>query len=76
MTRITTVVAFALLLLFPSALVAQVAPGKSEIDGYDGLFRAAATGDVVGGAAGRYLLAGLSIQMMCLSASPVAAGDP
>lgn len=46
MTRITTVVAFALLLLFPSALVAQVAPGKSEIDGYDGLFRAAATGDV------------------------------
>jgi len=41
----TILIALALVLL-PAPLVAQVAPGASEIDGYDGLFRAAATGDV------------------------------
>jgi len=44
--RMIALAVLILMLLVPGPLVAQVAPGQAEITGYDGLFRAAATGDV------------------------------
>jgi len=44
--KIRRTVLLALLFLTPTSLAAQVAPDASEIESYDGLFRAAATGDV------------------------------